>query len=295
MMVANVVDLIMLCAAVPSFSSYEDRLHPLIRDVLNNTQAYAVETVAENNLVAFLDGRRPGPPVALAAHLDKINHFGPDTTFLPVRPGKELMVGQLDDSVGIGICLGVALLAGERCFPPIYLLLSEMEESFGLHNHPHLLRNRGQGLYPRIGAERIAGHLLQSGRLPAMVITIDTTPFFHGAPGLALYSRHWEKNRITPSAALMTATDRVQHWLQERQPEIRVLNNINDYVKYGEVFAGRSPIPIPSIALEPAIWPYHQEDEGVHIGDIEKALALLTTLLSEYDFSEEASSNRSGG
>ncbi|MEX0928493.1 MAG: hypothetical protein WD266_11125 [Balneolales bacterium] len=37
----------------------------------------------------------------------------------------------MDDSVGLGICLDLALQSRSSRFPPLLILLSEMEEGFG--------------------------------------------------------------------------------------------------------------------------------------------------------------------
>ena len=86
------------------------------------------------------------------------------------------MVGQLDDAVGVALCLYLLLQSNEVSFRPFYLLFSEMEESYGLRRHPELLRNQGAGLYPQIGAERIACHLLDNDMVPDVVITVESAP-----------------------------------------------------------------------------------------------------------------------
>jgi hypothetical protein len=54
-------------------------MHPLIEKVLGNLTHISIEKVPDNNIVVFVPGKRNLPPIALAAHLDKVNHFGSDT------------------------------------------------------------------------------------------------------------------------------------------------------------------------------------------------------------------------
>ena len=131
----RVVELICQVAQVPSFSSFEDCLHPLVHRIVEGIPGAVVETVPEHNLLVSLPGAG-GQPVALTAHLDKIDHVGPridefhsSETGLPllpveVRDGK--LIGAMDDSAGVGLCLALAELSATSRFPPLWLLLSEM-------------------------------------------------------------------------------------------------------------------------------------------------------------------------
>src|SRR5437879_9811945 len=106
----DIIELIMQCAAVPSFSTFEDRLHPLIQRIVGTAGLASLEMVRDNNLIIRVPGNRKLSPIALAAHLDKINHFGLDfPTPIPVRRDSEALEGLLDDAVGVGICLGLML------------------------------------------------------------------------------------------------------------------------------------------------------------------------------------------
>ncbi len=276
------IDLIMQIAAVPSFSSYEERLHPLIERVAADIPAARIEKVPDNNILIQVPGAPDVQPVALTAHLDKINHVGADTTrLLPVAADGETITGQLDDAVGVGICLHLLRCSRTGHFPPLYILLSEMEESYGLRKHPHLLKHGGAGLSVRIGAERLAAYLLAGTVLPALLITIDTTPLFKGEPGVALYCNHWELNGMEPSPLLTWATEEVQRYFLQACPQILVANNVNDYIIYGKLLNAAAAQPVPCVAVEPAIFPYHQQGESVFISDIVQVFALLKQFLED--------------
>jgi hypothetical protein len=275
-------DLIERVAAVPSFTSFEDRLHPLIRKIAEPLDGVRVEKPEGNNLIVHASGRSGAPVVALTAHCDKINHFGenpPDA--LPVTRDGNKLTGQMDDSVGVGILLHLLLESRKRDFPPLMFLFSEVEESWGLRKHPHLLLNQGKGLYPRIGAERIAQRLIDSDSIPSVALTIDTTPKFKGEPGIALYCDHWEKNGIVPSHALLHATAKLRDKLLSLEPEVLVTNNTNDYLKYGELFNADPNRPVPCVAIEPSIYPYHQEGESVFLSDIERVVEIVAEFLGD--------------
>ncbi len=121
----------------------------------------------------------------------------------------------MDDAIGVGLCLSILNQAASGDFPPLLLLFSELEESYGLKHNPERLRNGGVGIHSGLGAERISDFLLQSNVVPDQVITIDTTPLFKGEPGLAIYTDHWEKNGLIPSPELITATEKVYERLLE--------------------------------------------------------------------------------
>ena len=279
---ANTIDLIAACAGVPCFTTYEDRLHPLIRDIAGNVPGVQITRVPQNNLILSVPGDVMRKPVALTAHLDKINHFGEHRdSALPVSISRDKITGQLDDTVGVGLCLSMMLQSDKRNFPPLYLLLSEVEEGTGLKEHPQWLRNGGEGYHHGIGAERISAYLQQQGIIPGAVITIDTTPLFRGNPGLAIYTNHWEKNGLAPSPELVEATEALYAELVTLQPAIERHNNTNDYLTYGLELNRGSASPVVSIALEPAIYPYHQAGEEVFLSDIAALEELLVAYLQQ--------------
>ena len=255
----NVFDLTIECAKIPSFSSYEERLHPFIEEIVQQATDAKLERVPDNNIIIKAPGKANAPIVALTAHLDKINHCWSANFdgILPARIEGEKIIGQLDDAVGVGICLDMLLKSREREFPPLYILFSEMEEK-GSH----------------IGAERIADHLLKEKQMPAVFITIDTTPMVR--KGIALYSKHWEKNGINPSSELIAKTVKIEQYFESLNPSLKFTNNSNDYLVYGERF---SQYDLPSVALEPAICPYHEPDEEVFCDDIKKTAEMLESFL----------------
>jgi hypothetical protein len=279
----DLLDLIISVAEIPSFSSFEERIFPLIDAVVKDNRLCKSEKIEGNNIIIEVPGNREFSPVAITSHLDKINHFGPDSlNLLKASQTNEKIIGQLDDAAGIGICLFLLQKSKECNFPPLYFLFSEMEESFGLRMHPHLLKNSGNGLYPRIGAERIANHLIKSGRIPSIVLTIDTTPLFKGSHGIALYSKYWERLGITPTDHLVTKTDELVRYFQHIHPDIQLNNNTNDYIKYGEIFNRNNGVPIPSLAIEPSIFPYHSIGEQVFKRDVEKVCEIIKVFLENY-------------
>lgn len=278
---STAIRLIKEIAAVPSFSTYEERLHPLVERVASAIPGAVLHRVPERNLVIEVPGDPNLPTVAITAHLDKINHVGRDTTApLPIDERMGYLEGQLDDSVGVGIALGIAVNPRQHRYPPLLILLSEMEESWGLKKTPHLLRNNGEGLHHGIGAQRIARFLIAQGKLPNVCITIDTTPLFTGTPGVALYSAHWEINKVEVSTGERLKTEALRKRLQDICPDLLISNNTNDYLMYGKVFSQEAGRPIASVALEPAIYPYHQMGERVYLRDIRTIVDILDTYLS---------------
>jgi hypothetical protein len=277
------LDLIKACARIPSFSSYENRLHSLIEKVAEDIPHANIHKIPDNNLIVHCRGNPGFRPIALTAHLDKINHFGNEyPPKLSVRTTGPRIIGQLDDAVGVGILLSILEQHSELNDPPLLLLFSEMEEGYGLWKHPHLIRNGGEGLYPRIGADRISQYLMSQKIIPGLIITIDTTPFFRSGHGIAIYSKHWDLNGLTPTRELIKRTNDVCEVMNALEPSIVSYNNVNDYIQYGYSFnIGNKFGAIPSIALEPAIYPYHQVGEGVFKSDVKKTEQLLVSLIRE--------------
>lgn len=268
------------CARIPSFSSYEERLHPYVLQLAQTTSGVRSVDVAGNNLFLKVPGSDRRPPIALTAHLDKINHYGEDyPEELPVTVTDEYIEGAMDNTVGLGICLTLMQLSRTYDFPRLYLFLSEMEESYGLKHHPQLLKNNGKGRHHGMGAERLAHACINNATRPSEVITVDTTPLFKGERGVALYSKHWEYNEMEPSEQLIEKTRETVERFQEIDPEIVLANNTNDYLHYGKIFNQSDRYTVPSLALEPAIFPYHQKGERVFLSDIERVLKLLVTYL----------------
>lgn len=264
-------------------------MHPVVMSIADAIPGCRVGVVSERNLVLSVDGNRPGL-VAITTHLDKINHFGenpPDE--LPFSQSETHIIGQMDDAAGVGMALSLLSEASRNEWPSIMVLLSEMEESFGLKHHPELLRQKGEGLYSGMGAERIGRHLLEAGMVPDIAITLDTTPVFKGEPGVALYSGHWEFTDATPSEAERSATEEAKRQFLEIDPHLRLHNSTNDYLTYGKELNRQSAKPVPSLALEPAIFPYHTRDEQIHIKDINRMLEIMHAFLNRFSPSEAPS------
>lgn len=271
----NVLELIRRCAEVPSFSSFEERLHPVVLDFVRGLPGVRSEVVPGNNLALWTEGETP---VVLTAHLDKINHVGRDSTEkLPFEQTATELIGQLDDTVGVGLCLRLLERLHQNRKLSLFVLLSEMEEGWGLKYHPQLLRNGGQGLHHGIGAERLSRWLIGRGVVPKIMITLDPTPLFKGESGIAVYSQHWERNGVQPTPELISRTESAVSALEKINPAILRRNNANDYLVYGREF---SPWNVPSLAIEPAIFPCHAMPERVFIRDVEAAEELVYRFLT---------------
>ena len=282
----NVVELIQSCAKVPSFSTYEERLHPLILDILSEIKGVKIDKIKDNNIIAYAEGNKDEKPVVITSHLDKINHYGeqfPDVLYTIAENGE--IKGQMDDAAGLGICLKMLELAQYNDFLPLIVLFSEMEESTGLREHPHLLKNHGKDVGPQIGAHRLSEYIDQKNLSPAAFITIDTTPVFKGTPGVALYTEHWEKTEIMPDSELLGKVERLKTFILGCDEQIKLANGNNDYLVYGKYFGVPEKGNIPSIAIEPAIYPYHQIGEGVFVDDINRIVSVLKNLLLDFNFS----------
>lgn len=282
-MIDRAVHHITKTANVPSFSTYEERLHPYVRSVFEAIPGADEIEVKGNNLIFQVGDNPDGPTIALAAHLDKINHFGenfPET--LPVKITDEYIEGAMDDCAGLGMMLTVAEQATSRNWPNLLFFFSEMEESKGLKERPELLKNSGEGYNYGMGAKRISKCCLSHNMIPDEIITLDTTPLFKGRKGIALYSKHWELNSLKPSDHLIELTEKTVAQFIGIDPKIKIDNNTNDYLHYGEIFNKDGSNPVVSVALEPAIYPYHQKGERVFIDDITRCLDILGTYLDNF-------------
>jgi hypothetical protein len=216
--------------------------------------------------------------LTLLQNVQKFHHsVQKNTLFIPVVVDNMKITGQLDDAAGVGICLYIAHLSREGKFPPLLLLFSEMEEH-GPYVNPY------RGIVPGLGAARISQHLLSLKKIPALLLTIDTTPFYKGNNGISLYSRFWEKCKFQPSGKLLEFTEKLEDYFLTQFPGIQHQNNTNDYITYGRFFNAERGYAVPSIALEPAIYPYHTKGEGVFISDIQQVVTILTTFLTQFPF-----------
>lgn len=283
MILKRCLEIIELTARVPSFSSYEELLHPYIYELGSKIHACSVFVESERNLALYVPGKTSGL-VAFTAHLDKINHFGvphPDT--LPFERSEDFIRGQLDNTIGIGVVMSLLEIASKKSWPGIVILLSEMEESTGLKNHPELMRNNAQGLYHGMGAERLSHFLFKKQWKPDAIITVDTTPLFKGDSGCAVYSKHWEFSNAIPTEAEIKATQTLVDEILVSFPEILHRNNTNDYLIYGKILNQLFNNSVPSIAIEPAIFPYHTQNEQVFIKDINTILNVLINLLDRWE------------
>lgn len=278
----NVLEIIEKVAKIPSFTGYEDRLHPFIFDFIRRNKIKCNTYRHFNNLIIEINGHFAAkyPTIAFTAHLDKINHFFEEQiTELPFATEEEHVKGQMDDSVGVGICLYLLSQAKVFKLPHCLFLFSEMEE--GTVIRAGQVPRGNQLLFPQIGAVRISHFLIKKNIIPSIIITIDTTPFFRGNAGIALYSKFWEISGNNPLPEVIQRTKKVEKVFKEIHPEIVLRNNINDYVRYGQTFT-ENKIPVVSIAVEPGIFPYHTIGEKVFISDIYKVLDILKQFISIY-------------
>lgn len=267
-------------AQIPSFSSYEERLHPYIRHVFDNIKAREID-VQGNNLIYKIGGSSELPTIALTAHLDKINHYGtgyPDPLPVDIIDGQ--IKGAMDDSAGLGMVVTLAEMAQNQQWPNMLFFFSEMEEKKGLEEHPELLKNNGKGYTNGMGARRIAQKCLALNIVPDQAITLDTTPLFKGEKGIALYANHWELNDLDSTEKLIEKTEQAVNQFLAIDADIKVDNNTNDYLHYGQEFNKKDGHTTVSLALEPSIYPYHQKGERVYIDDIRRCLSILESYLN---------------
>lgn len=76
--VSRALDHVTAAAKVPSFSSYEERLHPYVHNVFSDISGAHIIHVPGNNIVYKISSTSSNSTIALTAHLDKINHYGND-------------------------------------------------------------------------------------------------------------------------------------------------------------------------------------------------------------------------
>lgn len=280
MMIDQAIAHITEVAKIPSFSTYEERLHPYIQKVFKGIASAKKIEVEGNNLIYEVGDNHHLPTIALTAHLDKINHYGKDFPDpLPVSIIDDQIEGAMDDSAGLGMVLTLAEQFDGHHWPNLLFFFSEMEEKKGLKEHPKLLKNNGTGYENGMGARRIAHRCIEMNLFPQEVITLDTTPLFKGEKGVALYANHWELNDLDPSQNLIKNTEVSVEQFLGIHSSIRVDNNTNDYLHYGEEFNKCGDNVTVSVALEPSIYPYHQKGERVYIDDIARCLSILETYL----------------
>lgn len=264
------------CAEIPSFSSFEERIHPYIESAVSVIEQAEIEKVPVNNLVIRLNGKKKDKTVVLTAHLDKIDHWGSDApTILPFTEHEDFLEGQLDNTVGLGVCLTLLEKATVSDYPNLIVLFSEMEESKGLKEHPERLKNKGRGIIHGQGADELSRYLIEEGIQPEAIITCDTTPLFKGQSGVALYSKWWEMFKQTPTTDEIAVTDKVVQSITQIDPNLTDANNTNDYMIYGRIVNRNSLKAVASLAIEPAIFPYHQKGEKVFKKDIVRVVELL--------------------
>lgn len=284
----DTLEIIEKIARIPSFTSYEERLHPFIYDFCDELRIPGLEIirVPENNLVIRIPGKRKGRLIALTAHLDKIDHFDEsDKKELDFDNEGEKMTGLLDDAVGVGVILSLMQQYHSHEFFDIYLLFSECEEGLSLRKNREKLNTHADTLTPMIGSERISNYLIQNEIAPDIVVTVDVTPKFEGSEGIAVYDTFWTGKNYKPSEQLTEKTRSVTDYFRRRDVNILFSHNMNDYINYGMILNAhfnKQEKEIVSIAIEPAVYPIHTHNESVYINDIRKIEELLLNLLIRY-------------
>ena len=276
----DLVELIIQLAKIPSFTTFEDRIWGFIEKFASPLPV-TVTRIAENNCIISWPGHRADRhPIAIAAHLDKINHFSnTEIAELPVSIEGDEIVGQLDDAVGVAICLHVLseCITIPDC-PPILILLSEMEER-GCYGRTELLKNGGKGIELSPGAHRISDYLFSQNIVPEAIITIDTSAQFRRTGDVAVYTDFWDLYDIDASQVLQAKTTELANRIFAIDEDAHHLNSVNDYVTYGMRFNESRDASIPSIAVEPAIWPIHEIGERMKIADINRVANIVLELL----------------
>ena len=277
----EIINIIREVAQIPSFSSYEERIHPYIFQFIKDNNIDCELHQLDNSLVIEINKKQANTPIAFTAHLDKINHFDEELETLNFAIDGEQLVGQLDNAVGVGICLYLLKNSTKFNLPHSLFLFSEMEESFGMRFHPHKLKNKGEGLESQIGAKRISAFLIEKQIIPSIFITIDTTPLFKGKPGVALYSKFWEMVEITPSEEIKEKTKQVEKLILDIDSDILLANNTNDYMIYGKLFHEAGHMA-PSVAFEPSIQPYHTINERVYTADVIRIIKVIKAFVEKF-------------
>lgn len=280
----NLIELVEKCSSIPSFTTFEDRICRFIEDYVSSLPVSIVR-IPENNIIISWNGNNKGSPLALTAHLDKINHFGcQDIDSLNFSFDSDEIVGQLDDSVGIAICLNVlSECIHIRNCPPIIILLSEMEEKSS-YKHKDLLKKCGSGIELAPGAHKISDYLINHNLLPEAVITIDTSPVFQKTGGIAIYYEFWDQFGIDPSSPkLQTKSTELLNRIHSIDTDVYLSNGVNDYITYGMRLNEKRGSDIPSIAIEPAIWPMHTIGERMKIIDIHRVNKILIELIKTWE------------
>jgi putative aminopeptidase FrvX len=276
----KIIEIISDVAKIPSFTGQEEILHPYISNFIEENKIDCAINKHYNNLIIEVNKDDKVKPIAFAAHLDKINHLDGNVELLPFEIEKDFIKGQLDDSVGVGICLYLLMKSKELNLPYSLFLFSEMEEGIGLRKFQLLNKDDLIELKPQIGAERISEFLIANSFIPSLIITIDTTPLFGGDSGIALYSRFWERTGTSPSQELIKLTETIENKIKSIHPDIKLSNNVNDYITFGRVFS-QNHFKVPSIAIEPSIYPYHTIGEKVFISDIHKTIDIISRFVRE--------------
>jgi hypothetical protein len=282
MNVSRAIHHIQQVAKCPSFSTYEERLHPYILQTFDGTEDSEQIECAGNNLIFRIGNEAAKPTIAIAAHLDKINHYGKSyPEKLPMKLKEQHIEGAMDDSAGVGLLLALAEASAEEKWPNLLFFFSEMEESKGLREHPQLLKNEGEGYIHGMGSRRIAHRCQELRQIPETIITIDTTPLFKGESGIAIYAKHWDLNDLEATKSLKKKTKKVISSFQAIDPQIELHNNTNDYLHYGYEFNHNTGQDVVSIALESSINPYHQKGEQVFIRDIRRLYRTMITYFNK--------------
>ena len=286
--------LIMDIAKVPSFTTYEFRLHPFIQKFCESIGAKPV-FVDDGNIM--VETRGTGElSVALSAHLDKNDYWSYEGEEQPRKipvtsdeneDGKLRLRGLLDDAVGVGVCLYLLKLSAHRQFPPLKILLSECEESFSWRRlTPDKRYNdgkckNGETFSNGMGARRLSKHLIEQEKIPAAVVVVDVTPLFDGEPGIALYSQPWERYDGSPTPELKQRTESLTKEFHKICPRLKDDNNKNDYVVYGEELNKNGSV-VPCFALEPSVKCYHTSNEKVFVEDIMETTEVLAKFLESF-------------
>jgi len=254
MMENELLKMISEIAKIPSFSYSEDRLHNYVSEYLKDIPT-DITILEDHSMIIQIKGSNNNS-FALCSHLDKIDHDGrrngmlfennPSTKELFFKETDDKLIGLLDNSVGVGICLYLAkeISKIEYNRPTLYLLLSSREEC---------------GM---LGAEEISEYLIGKNVLPNMFITIDTCPRVPDNRGIALY-RNGNSNQSID-------------WFIENKKDMLLSEGATDYLVYGRYFGNMG---ISSIAIEPAITNMHSKKESCWKTDIIECCELIKNFL----------------
>jgi len=244
-------DIIADLAKIPSWTTQEERIFPYIEQFIRKNMPIDTQMfVAKKSLIIQVPGNLALKPVALAAHLDKRDHWH-DSDLKQLDNFNETadrLYGSLDDAAGVGCCLYLAAHCDGVTNPPFYLFLTEMEE-IGLVGTAHIswFFDTHTALLP-----------------PGLIVNIDLSPQFGDKPGIAFSSE--EENPVYLPFCRKTRAD------------ICRSEGISDAMVYEHFFKDTTTV----IGLDPAVCGMHTKVESCYKQDLEDVVKIVQLILVQW-------------